>query len=257
MTKAVAAVVLLTVLALGVTATEGDTSTKAQSRNVWLCHNKVIAAAAECVVRAEAVEAIVFEDRAPGVELSIECTAGELLGEGWVGPGAEAKIRAVSVRECTEVPYAFNLREKVVKNMCAKLESFHATGLPWNVSVEIVKGVSYARISSGGSRSPGYSITCAAEVGGLAFKVTDTCKSAPSHEVRVQLLNVLASEAARDRGQVPPPDAQFLPPPMMLSGEGEFATCGLGGKRAGLVRGELTLMTTVGGTPATLELGGS
>jgi hypothetical protein len=254
MTKAVLAVVLLTVLALGVAASDGDVSPKSQS-HVWSCHQKVAAAAAACVVRAESVEAIVFEDRAPGVELSIECTAGDLLGEGTVGPGAEAKVRAVSARECTEVPYAFDLQEKIVKNMCVTLESFHVTGLPWHVSVEIVKGVPYARISSAGNGFPGYAITCLAEVGGLAFEVTDTCRSAPSHEVRVQLLNVLASEAARDRGQVPPPDAQFLPPPMLLRGEGEFATCALGGRRAGVVRGELTLKTTVNGTPATLELG--
>ncbi|HSZ13723.1 MAG TPA: hypothetical protein VK790_06785 [Solirubrobacteraceae bacterium] len=255
MTKAVVVGVLVTVLALGVTATEGDTTSGAQSHSVWLCRHKVVAAAGECVVKAEAVEAIVFEDRAPGVELSIECTAGELLGEGWVGPGGEAKVRSVSTRECTEVPYAFTLREKYAKNMCVRLESFRAVGLPWDVSVEYPGGVPYARVRSGGNGPPGFSITCAAEVGGLAFKVVDTCRSAPSHEVRVQLLNVLPSEAAKDHGQVPPPDIQFQPPKLLLDGEAEFATCALGGRRAGLARGELTLTPTVDGAPATLELG--
>jgi hypothetical protein len=213
---------LLTIAALSVA---GSAAAPAMALE-WLCAG---AAANLCVVVYENLEPFIIEDM--GASLAAECSAGEVKGQGTVGPGVGdiTETLTFKVGECKPKGKVENLAGQEVANLCEKVEKVEAVGLPWTTELEMEGAAVKDLIEESILGQPGYLIECKTLLG----NIEDLCRSVESKTSLLVELTNLAAEGAEPKLV----NALFLKNPPAA----EALKCTVGGKEDGLVIGELLI----------------
>jgi hypothetical protein len=226
---------LLAMLVFGVSALTAVSASAAE----WLCNEKAVLKAEECLVKSVNLEVLLLKDMSAGSE--VECPVGSVTDEGWVGPGAADKTTSVTFpTTCTAPAEAENLTGGKVKNACEKVESVVAENLPWNTTLETINAEKWDTISSSGAGNPAYLVTCKAA--GLPG-IKDLCEGVTASPVLVAVDNLAADAEAP---KLPLVDILFLANTFEPN-ENEWGTCTIGGTKTALVVGEILLEAFVGG----------
>jgi len=225
---------LLAMLVFGVSALTAVSASAAE----WLCNEKAVLKAEECLVKSVNLEVLLLKDMSAGSE--VECPVGSVTDEGWVGPGAEDKTTKVTFGVCSAPATAENLAGGTVTNACEKVEKVEAENLPWNTTLETINAEKWDTISSSGAGNPAYQVTCKAA--GLPG-IKDLCEGVALHPVLVAVDNLAADEEAP---KLPLVDILFLAKTFEAN-ENEWGKCTIGGEHSALVVGEILLEAFVGG----------
>jgi hypothetical protein len=225
---------LLAMLVFGVSALTAVSASAAE----WLCNEKAVLKAEECLVKSVNLEVLLLKDMTAASE--VECPVGSVTDEGWVGPGAADKTTAVVFGVCTAPAEAENLAGGKVKNACEKLENVEAKNLPWNTTLQTINAEKWDTIASSGAGNPAYQITCKAA--GLPG-IKDLCEGVTANPILAALDNLAADAEAP---KLPLVDILFLADTFEPN-ENEWGTCTIGGTKAGLVVGEMLLEAFVSG----------
>ena len=220
-----------------------------QDNTVWLCANKEILNVSErCLTDSESLEAFVLWDLTADSE--VQCVAGSITDEGWVGPDSEDETTEVnfvaSTTNCKPTSKALNLKEEEATNVCQSVVSpgIVAVDLPWQTLILLKAGIAYEEIGeSSGHGEPGYEVTCKTALG----NVTDKClKTAEGNDLPLDNLVGSATE-------VPLVDVLF--PFKPVNSNSERAKCSVGGAESGAFEGEILLEAlTNNGVPLSLEV---
>jgi hypothetical protein len=229
---------LLATLVFGVSALTAVSASAAE----WLCSDKAVVKAEECLVKSVNLEVLALRDMSAASE--IECPVGSVTDEGWVGPGAADKTTKVNFLEegkkCTAPAIAADLAGGEVRNSCEVVEKVQAEGLPWNTMLETINAEKWDTIFAGGEGNPAYQVTC--KVAGMAG-VKDLCEEATAHPILAAADNLAADAEAP---KLPLVDILFLANTFEPN-ENEWGTCTIGGLKTALVVGEILLEAFVGG----------
>jgi hypothetical protein len=211
----------------------------------WLCSGAAITGTGNnrCLIFSENLGVFTLEDM--GLPARVECAAGTIKSEGWVGPGAEAEITSVTFGTCAAAAKAENLSGTEVTSVCENVESVSAVNLPWTAEI-IAKDAADDWLviinSKGGAGSePGYAIKC--KVAGISKK--DTC------EIDAMPPLVLAENLPGNGTELPLVTFESL---RVLGAAGEAAKCSTGGAENGLEFGEQLLEALSGATQVSLEI---
>jgi len=236
MKKVVTTGALLAMLVLGVSALTAVSASAAE----WLCNEKAVLKAEECLVKSVNLEVLLMKDMSAGSE--IECPVGSVTSEGWVGPGAEDKTTKVdfAVGACSAPAEAENLTGGKVKNACEKAEKLEPENLPWNTTLKTINAEKWDTLSSSGAGNPAYQITCKAA--GLPG-IKDLCEGVTAHPLLLAVDNLAADEEAP---KLPLVDILFLAKTFEAN-ENEWGKCTIGGEHTTLVVGEILFEAFVGG----------
>ena len=237
------AVALASVLAVGVLAV----SAFGQDNTIWLCANKEILNAPErCLVIGENLETMKAYDLTADSE--VECEAGAITHEGWVGPGSEDEITLTTFLEpttrCKATSKALNLKEEEVTNVCEKVEKIGLLHLAWATLLTLRAGIAYDETAERGSNGePGYEVTCKTALGNVADKCEETTESS-----RSPLENLVGNAT-----EVPLVDLLYLFFPAFS--DKERWKCSVGGAESGVLFGEILIEAlTSTGVPLSLEV---
>jgi hypothetical protein len=234
MNKVMTSGALLAMLVFGVSALTAVSASAAE----WLCNEKAVLKAEECLVKAVNLEVLLLKDMSAGSE--IECPAGSVTSEGWVGPGAADKTTKVTFGVCSAPAEAENLAGGKVKNACEQVEQLALENLPWNTTLETINAEKWDTISSSGVGNPAYQITCrAAGIPGIK----DLCEGVAAHPILVAVDNLAADEEAP---KLPLVDILFRANTFEAN-ENEWGKCSIGGEKTALVVGEILFEAFVGG----------
>jgi hypothetical protein len=212
----------------------------------WLCNGQAITGTgnSRCLVRSENLEPVVLEDMGLG---RVECPSEAVLGEGWVGPGAEAEITLVSfVKPCTAPAKFENLSGVEEANACESTTAPTITTLhlPWKTKIVEKEGSNNWWIlgeSGVGGLKPGWELTC--KVAGLNKK--DKCENGAESPL------ALAENLLGSATELP---LVTVVANKVLLAAAEACTCSAGGVENGLIFGEGLLEAVQGTTQISLEI---
>ena len=239
---------LVGVLMIGVLAV----SAFGADNTVWLCAGTVVNGTgnSRCLTTSANLEVFHLWDLTADSE--VECAAGSITAEGWVGPGSEDETTLVefasSTTNCKPTSKALNLSEAEVTNVCEKVESPGVVAIhtPWAtlLLLALTSGTTYDEVfEKGTNKQPGYEVTCKTALG----NVTDKCeKTAEIDDLEV---NNLAGGSASE-----PPLVDVLFPFAPVNSKKEYAKCSVGGSESGAFEGEILLQAFSGSTPVSLEV---
>jgi hypothetical protein len=212
----------------------------------WLCAGQSITGAGNnrCLVDSENLGTFTLEDM--GLPGRMECPAGTIKTEGWVGPGAEAEVTSITFGTCTAPAKAENLSGVEVVNGCENVEKVEAINLPWTSKIESKAAANdwlvLLKHKTGAGSEPGYRVRC--KVAGIAK--TDTCEKDGTETLLVLAENLLGNSI-----ELPLVTIEFL---KALEVASEAGRCTTGGAENGLEFGEGLLEALQGTTQVSLEI---
>jgi len=229
-------VALLAVLSLGALAASAFAG---NGNTVYLCNGKQIYGTGNnrCLVDSENEGVLQLEDTEAvlGAPAGVECKAGEVFDEGWVGPGSEDEV--------TTVTFVAPKTNCTGTHDCTTFDEVKALDLPWATLLFLAGTESFVLISPTTNGEPGYLVECTV----LGVTKDDVCKTTTGETASVPVVNLLGIQT-----ELPLLTATFLEVPHFSATE--LAECSLSKALTGLVFGAELLEALEGGVQVSLEI---
>jgi hypothetical protein len=237
---------LFAVMALGVFA--ASALAQGNGNTVWLCNGKQIFGSgnSRCLTDSENEGVFILEDML--VPAKVECNAGSILDEGWVGPGSEDETTSVEFMkptiECKAPAMAELLGGTENTNGCENVEEVKAENLPWKTLVFLSGNKFFVLVGPGTGGEPAYKIKCM--IAGVPK--SDLCELLSGVTVTLPAENLEGNAT-----ELPLVTTEFLRVPKEAAEEAKCTT-ETGSTQDGLAFGKILLEALEGGTQVSLEM---